>query len=284
MNRALCLLLLIGLPALAAVQEKSTLETAKGELSTLPAANADIDQARIALPRIDAPSAPSAGSAFTPPPDRSKRTDQPWNALEGSKNWLVDAMAKESNRMAGRRGQTGDRTPEKDRARPFAVTNEDEPSPNNSATAKAVPAAHADPGRIARKDNPLIPFMADWISKADQALLLPKSSPGPMFDGSQAFVPPGSSSDLPPATMLGDYDRPTAISEDPARHTADNPYLNIAKGVPAALPKPVPRQPGRTGQLMMPAEKPKERNEALAPFDLSKPAQDVKYYPQLKRF
>jgi hypothetical protein len=126
--------------------------------------------------------------------------------------------------------------------------------------------------------------MADWISKADQVLLLPKSSPGPMFDGSQAFVPPGSSSDLPPATMLGDYDRPTAISEDPARHTADNPYLNIAKGVPAALPKPVPRQPGRTGQLMMPAEKPKERNEALAPFDLSKPAQDVKYYPQLKRF
>lgn len=277
------LLPLLLLPMLAGAQEPSGLEKAKQDLKTLPAMRNESERTGLRLPSIATPG--PVNDVATPPPV-SRHTGGAAAETEKAKasgNWLVDAMMKEEARTSGRKaGRDGD-----DRA----GTDRDDVKDPLTDTRRT---AEADRGALGTRDrdtalvvdNPLAPFMADWISKRDQALLLPKAVPslGDPREGLGAQAGPvGEPTTI---TFPGLEARPDAATGAALRPTPENPFLQAVlppeKPAPAAAPAPAPSPIGNDRTLAPP--EPARESRPPPPIDLSKPSQDAKYFPQLKRF
>jgi hypothetical protein len=291
--RSLCLCLT--LPLLAAAQEATTIEQVKKDLSTLPATKADLEQSRLKMPSIAAPdTSADTLTALPPPAALGGRANEEKEADKNSGNWLVDAMRKETDRnSAGRddrkRLRDDDREPAD--AWPEPGKNRARDSFLNTSTQKA--SEERDPTTLkASVDNPLMPYMTDWISKRDQSLLLPKPASLPGFDGNQSFLPSGPAGATTPGLIQGDFGIRPDNAVAPVQRPENNPFLENLTSVPvpardstpSAMPNSLPNATERSLQFLPPPVNPNEAKRPPAPIDLSKPAQDTKYFPQLKRF
>lgn len=278
------LLPLLLLPMLAGAQEPSGLEKAKQDLKTLPAVRSESERTGMRLPNIA--NSGSASDATTPPPDSPHAAGAATEApkAKASGNWLVDAMMKEEARTSGRKaGRDGD-----DRA----GTDRNDANDPLADTRRTAEAERGAPGARDRDtalvvDNPLAPFMADWISKRDQALLLPKAVPGLGDPREGLGAPVGPVGDPTTITFRGLEARPETATGAALRPTPENPFLQAVlapeKPGPAAAPAPAPANPIASNPALTPPE-PARDSRPPPPIDLSKPSQDAKYFPQLKRF
>lgn len=282
------LLAILLIPVLAGAQEPSGLEKAKQDLKTLPSVRKESDRPAISLPNIAAPSPATDLPAPMPSSNRSRATTEEAKGGKGTDNWLVDAMMKDDSRQTGtdRRG-----TKARAEAHPLdsETTGTDRDSDREPTAAKE--SAQDDRERasdlaLEKVENPLTPFMADWISKRDHALLLPKGTPEPGF-ATEAPSLVGGPDQAAAITFRGVDGRLDPMTGPVARPPVENPFLQAlqAPAIPPPAVAPVPTLPG-TGDrapALMPPE-PVRDNRSLPPIDLSKPAQDNKYFPQLKRF
>jgi len=294
MTRICILFLSLTLPFLAAAAEPGTIEQVKKDLSTLPATKADLEQSRLKMPSIAAPDT-SAGTLTVLPPTASPRqAGQEKEKDSNSGNWLVDAMMKETDRKsAGRNDRNRLSDDDREAADAWFVPGKDRDKDSFLKTAAEGTPEERDPSKLAATvDNPLMPFMTDWISKRDQALLLPKSAAIPGFDGNASFLPSGPAGATTSGLIQGDFGiRPDNVVA-PVQRPENNPFLEnlVPANVPGresitfTLPNPPPNAAERSLQFLPPPENPNEGKRPPAPIDLSKPAQDTKYFPQLKRF
>jgi len=284
----------LALPLLAAAQEAGTIEQVKKELGTLPATKADLEQNRLRMPSIAAPDTSAGTQTALPSPAALGRASQEQPTGKDTGNWLVDAMMKETERKSsGRDEKKRLRAGDRDEIDAWMDSGKGrEKGLFLDASAKETPEA-GDPAKLADAvDNPLLPFMNGWISKRDQALLLPKAATIPGIDAGtplQTAVPAGASNPgLDPANLGLRADNEVA----PILGRDSNPFL---AGLPPARPPSsettqvaVPVPPANAGerspQILPPTDGPAEARRPLAPIDLAKPSPDAKYFPQLKRF
>lgn len=284
------LLALLLLPVLAGAQEPGGLEKAKQDLKALPSIRKESDRPALNLPNIAAPSPAADLPVQMPSSTRSRATAEEAKNGKGTDNWLVDAMMKGDSRQTGpgRRGAKA-----RDEAHPLDADSESSGADRESsreATAAKEPAlnerARASELDFAKVENPLTPFMADWISKRDHALLLPKGTPdiglGPETPGLA-----GGPDQAATITFRGIDGRPNPLAAPEARQPVDNPFLQALQ-TPAVTPPPAPPTatlPGVGDRVpaLLPPE-PARDTRSPPPIDLSKPSTDSKYFPQLKRF
>ncbi len=280
--------LILLLPVLAGAQEPSGLEKAKQDLKTLPSVRKESDRPAISLPNIAAPSPAADLPAPMPSPARSRANTDEAKSGKGTDNWLVDAMMKDDSRQSDT-GRKGPKT--RDEAHPLdsEATRTDRDSESGPTTARNSALderERASDLAIAKVENPLTPFMADWISKRDHALLLPKGTPESGF-GSEAGGIVGGPDHPVTIDFRGIDGRLDPVTGPAGRQPADNPFLQ-ALPAPAVPPPPVAPvstlpAPGDRVPTLLPPE-PVRDTRSTPPIDLSKPSQDNKYFPQLKRF
>jgi len=267
--------LLFLLPALAVAQEPSGLEKARQDIKSLPAVRQESERAEVRLPNI---TAPGPDTAAVPPPAapaaRRESATTPAKA-ETSGNWLVDAMMKEEAKSAKAAGLTADRR----RDDPLAKGED-------AAAGDGVDRGLRSAESPLSVTNPLEPFMTEWISQRDRALLLPKSTSGSGRSGG-GFAP---------APALGDAVTITFRSVDPRSEAAaapanaapnENPFLQALLPPPGRSiepPAPPANPPPAAGNPALGAPEPARDTRPPPPIDLSKPSDDKKYFPQLKRF
>lgn len=281
--RPLCLVLLV--PVLAGAQEPSGLEKAKQDLKTLPAVRKESERAEIRLPSVAAPSPATDLPAPRAPVQRSGASTE--NAQSGETgNWLVDAMMKDEGRptRGNRRG-----TNARDGSQPSDTDSINTvQNPNLGQGAQREPAlATRERAAALEAGNPLTPFMAGWISQRDQALLLPKDAANSGF-GVETSRASGGPDQALTITFRGVESRnDQAAGRATAQRAADNPFLEAlqtpAGPAPAASPTPTLPTFGNLAPALTPPE-PARETRPPPPIDLSKPSQDSKYFPQLKRF
>lgn len=297
MKFALRVLLTTVLPVLTPAGEQNELETVKSDLGTLAAERAGLGQEKISLPSIDGPSAPTLDRPVTLSSEILKRTgtEQRTNAKK-SQNWLLDAMDKENERADSRRALPGNRSLDRDRldkerAQPFGASEKSEIGDYGlDAERVAKPTAREIANETVPANNPLMPFMADWISKRDMDLLLPRNPAEPRFDENRAFFSPGTSLDAQSTITLGDIGRTAETAAAPALRTQDNPYLsglalpNAVGPASSQLLVPAPASSDFDRRSSLTVERPKDDRQPTPSVDLSKPDQDAKFFPQLKRF
>ena len=294
MNPTRSLLLCLTLPLLAAAQEATTIDQVKKDLSTLPVTKADLEQSRLKLPNIAAPATAADTLTALPPPAALGRATEEKNADKHSGNWLVDAMRKETDRrFAGRDDRKRRRDDDRQPADAWSKPGRDRDKESFLKTADQGASAERDPTTLTTTvDNPLMPFMTDWISKRDQALLLPKSDSIPGFDGNASFLPSGPAGETTPGLIQGDFGIRPDNAVAPVQRPERNPFLESLmpatvsgrESTPVTLPDPRPNAAERSLQFLPSPENSSEAKRPPAPVDLSKPAQDTKYFPQLKRF
>lgn len=294
MNPTRSLFLCLTLPLLAVAQEATTIEQVKKDLSTLPVTKADLEQSRLKLPSIAAPDTSANTLTPLPPPAALGRVTEEQEADKQSGNWLVDAMRKETNRKSsGRDDRKRLRDDGRDPVQPWPQAGKDRDKDLFLQTAAQGSPQERDPTKLTDTvDNPLMPFMTDWISKRDQALLLPKSASLPGFDGNQSFLPSGPAGQTTSGLIQGDFGIRPDNAVTPVQRPENNPFLeNLIparvpgrESAPAAMPNSPPNAVERSLQFLPPPENPNGAKRPPAPIDLSKPAEDTKYFPQLKRF
>ena len=294
MNPIRSLFLCLTLPFLAAAQEATTIDQVKKDLSTLPVTRTDLEQSRLKLPTIAAPDTSANTLTSFPPPAALGRANAEKEPDQNSGNWLVDAMRKETDRKsAGRDDRKRLRDDERDPAQAWTQPGKGRDRDTFLQTAAQGAPEERDPTKLTTTvDNPLMPFMTDWISKRDQALLLPKSASLPGFDGNASFLPSGPAGETSPGLIQGDFGIRPDQAVAPVRNAENNPFLEHLppalgpgrESTSVALPNPAPIPAERSLQFLPPPGEPNESRRPPVPIDLSKPAQDTKYFPQLKRF
>jgi hypothetical protein len=275
--------------------ENDAISVSKREFDAINSARNPTLQQKGDVPRMTAPEMPSsgAGSGLGPAPKTQGQEKK-------STNWLVDAMEKDAAER--KRGTRGPAERDVDRSR------ESEAIPGIGSQLKEGPNARGetdvlDPREAERKAaaevaaNPLNRFLGQWMTPQDYLLLKPglaKSgldSAG-LRDSSLLPAPSTIAGNLQPGidATLRPSSNPAAVLA-PSTIAKQNPYLE-ALNVPAAVnpmpvfaaPPPVAMPaPKATISLAPPAPPVIEPAKSKVP-DFAKPAQDEKYFKQLKRF
>ena len=141
----------------------------------------------------------------------------------------------------------------------------------------------------AAKLNPLAPFMAQWMSPKDYALLKPG-----MTDSLTSSTTAWAEVTLPGALTAATMDinrKGNALTTLPGRNlspvgvfspAADNPFIQfvVSPALPAKVTAPAPPVVPASAATA-PVEPPPEKPKAPA---IAKPSDDAKYFKQLKRF
>jgi hypothetical protein len=149
---------------------------------------------------------------------------------------------------------------------------------------------------LSREPNPLSAYMSDWISAPDRAMLLPKPNSGGRLAGPTALD--NNSLGFVPSPAVN---RDSGAGFDALKSTEANPYLTAlertASPAPASPPAYNPIAPPTPADVSPrdipspalpdvapPPPAPAPRSPAVAPPAFTKPDDDTKYFPQLKRF
>ena len=248
---------------------------------------------KLGVPELSLPTTPSAVSG--PKPKQNPRDPK-------SSNWLVDAMAKETNTSAGR-------TPEsrsKERKARSNSKNHDDGSRGEGARGfEARESAAAGSEREQRDEreedvtaavvvNPLNAFLGEWMTPQDYALLKPGLTPkeGSGVAGNVAGLP-GSLGVTLPGNGLKDlsFGGPVASSNPPPTSPRENPYLQSLKpdaAVTSTLNRSRPTEtsmvPNAPRQAPMVAPTPPVTPPPSKIPEFAKPPTDDRYFKQLKRF
>lgn len=268
-------------PAAARPSEVS-IEDAKRQFEHLKSARDAAGQPKAGLPRISTPELHSAPAEALP---RSLKTPKSESETKTG-NWLVDAMEKgRDERKSGDRAERG-RGSDDDRRDP--ANSRDKERSGDAAE----PERTGETKREMAGVNPLAPYLSQWMTAQDYALLgagIQKTA-----DGAESVGRAGSSGPSPVPGLTGgvaitDIVRPAA-SAKPAINAppAENPYLQLLNAPPAA-PTPATASP----VFVMPAARTPASTYTPPPAppapkpnvpDFLKPQSEEKYFKPLKRF
>lgn len=230
-----------------------------------------------------------------------------------SANWLVEGVAREAarhERDSARASSSRDRREpssaggEGRGASPFPAGETSEsalPSPGDPEAQPARapdsrdsrPADHAEKAPTA--PNPLDRYLAAWMTPGDYAALQPSLGAGLSVSSAESgglgavSLPASLGGGLSGLALPGGPASPDALgvaAPAPSAPPRENPYLQTftlppapAVGLLATPPPPAP-------STLTPAPSPAPANPAPRPSvpDFARPAQDEKYFKQLKRF
>lgn len=222
----------------------------------------------------------------------SKAADKKSSAQ--NKNWLVDAVMKEQKRdgKAALSSDDEDEVDEDEDLDPLQklIVEQLRGPDEEDADQIKEDSAKAEIATETAVLNPLTDYMSGWISARDRDLLLGDVKPR---DGSaliSRFSDPAGSSAAPEHAQfffMAPADSPAGLAAAP-----ENPYLDLAplqQPLEGSMPlnfeaPPKPITPIYQLPDAMPTVTPPKRLNNLAPPGLSKPEEDARYFPQLKRF
>jgi hypothetical protein len=296
--------LLLALAAAAARGEDppatagDSMAAAKKDLASIKAAAAPVE-AGPGLAAVDLrDDAPGPGGARTDSPavvsPAGRSAADPSRKREGTGNWLVDAMEQKPDQTRTPRGgeslNRGELDLLKDAGRPDARTEKEA----NLAEASEKAASKALAESVY---NPLDAFMNSWISAHDREFLVPATRSDNPMAGEQGRARAGSlqASDFGQLGVFAEsalQSRDTGLADPKA---AMNPYLADTDRAFMAPMKPVsaPDLPGLapfglpdpSRGMSAPGIDPKllDTSRFLIP-DFAQPADDDKYFKQMKRF
>jgi hypothetical protein len=280
---------------------QDSIAAAKKDFATIKSLNSPAD-AKDALPSMDLKSVspgpgaarPEAAPAIVPDDelslDPSKKKDK-----DATGNWLVDAMAADrksdraradgSRDAAGRGDRDLQREPDRAGSRGEADAQATADSRERSAAKEPSEPVY----------NPLDAYMSGWISARDHDLLLPAAKNEGFAGGDPARARPGPSADGAPAEPEISFEAILSQGDAPAWSApsqAPNPYLagfdaDPASPVKAFAPAEMPDF-SPAGDRAAPASFGSQAGslDASRSFipDFAQPADDDKYFKQMKRF
>jgi len=245
----------------------------------------------------------------------------PWGAKPGSKadtagkqsaNWLVDGVMKDGRRAndlarkAKDRGGRDDRGEHADRTESGARTLE----ATETEIAQSANPEPRDEGGVQREKevgevaNPLNRYLGEWLTPRDYAMLKPSLDEAAAGGRTTVGLDPRIAAALGPDSLVaamptsGLATGESATAIDAVRQAAprENPFLEALQPIvspkPAsivALPAPPPPSVASIAQPIVPSTIAPNSPPLIAPPqskipDFAKPAQDEKYFKQLKRF
>lgn len=274
-------------PPAASTAESASIEGAKQQFELMKSARDSTPNPGTALPR---PAMPELHSVPREAPQKSPSLKPEGSAKSG--NWLVEAM--EKGRDPRNPGERRERDRERDR------DGQPKEDSERLATRTSRTEMQSDAERVGREKpaeaapaNPLAPYLSQWMTPKDYALLGSKIDRGAgdflaRPDGSsgtavQAAAPAAVMASRDPASNGGPGAKPS-LAKPP-----DNPYLQglSMPAVAAAVPAPpaasgasVPTPPAASVYAAPP---PPASPRPKVP-DFVKPQTDEKYFKQLKRF
>jgi hypothetical protein len=254
-----------------------------------------INQPKLALPQLGGPSSGYDDMPYAGPSIRQQSRNETKGAARDP-NWLVNAVMKER--------RNDDRTSDEKEAEADEADKQLDPMEkliaeqlrgSRDSEVTTAQKSTADVELSAKVANPLTSFMNGWISERDHDLLLGNINRSSDPSALNQFSNPDSLAGFgvkngPPGnfgTTIG------AVPLD-VNNREQNPYLDLAiPGEPqfahtSALYLDPPQKleaPSAPKPMRFEASpKPVPRNAELAPPGLSKPEEDARYFPQLKRF
>ena len=273
-------------PGAPAVSSESAISAAKREFEAVKAARDPALQQKGALPKMTMPDLHSAPSGVGNIAPKQQQIGE-----KKSANWLVEAMEKQKPRKDGERDNGRGKGERYDARESTALLTGGARDKDRTSVEP-----ETDPRRRARETepkNPLASFLGEWMTPQDYALLKPgleeslagtKNSPGAMpTPGAGLSSILGSDAALNPATAFNQ----AAIGTAPR----ENPYLAALNPPPPPMTLPVP-PPTAVSPSVAPAAVNPLAVSGPAPIappkpkipEFAKPAQDEKYFKQLKRF
>ncbi|MEZ5413716.1 MAG: hypothetical protein R3F03_05315 [Opitutaceae bacterium] len=292
---AICFVLSWGvLSARAASDEPASgggLQEAKDEFATIKDATVPVSgaDARKALPRINGIDAPSVAPLLEAPSARKASAREEKKARR-SQNWLVEAMMKEPSDQRDPRKRDAEEEESLEEAENMDPMERLLVEQLRGDDTKAAQAAEELRTREELKDavvNPLNDFMAAWISSRDHELLL----------GEQAGTQPDTAFRdfrLPTPSLAGDGGLGAFKLTGAETTRVANPYLSLPDSglreenpvvtVPGLGPPPTVVPLSGTAPLQPEPVIESKRGKEVLPPVLTKPEEDARYFPQLKRF
>jgi hypothetical protein len=270
--------------------------TAQREFQALRAAEkVRGDELQLQLPDITAPNLQPTPPPVTRPGQERNPPGLTKTRKQKSENWLVDAMMKapeDPDEPKAWSDEDDPAEPQDPFAELIAETLRPAPKPRSQPAARERDDAREE--RVIDAPNPFAAYMSAWISPQHRELLLPArqadASAGgrnlaPIGDG--GFV--GGTRGRSPAAGENVAAWPGGMSTAPsnrsfANEVQPNPFLTGGEFNPPAMLPPMPQaDPNPPGSPLPPIpEVARPRSEPPPP--LAKPADDAKYFPQLKRF
>lgn len=300
-------------PPASAPTPAQSIESAKKEFEALKAAReaAQRGQGSTALPRLSVPELqtglgdplPAQGTKANPAVDPTKK----------SANWLVDGMTKEAVRRDGDRSRStepyardrGANGSSSDETGVSDAASANDPRNEITSTRDSRSADHSDREKSAEAPNPLNRYLAAWMTPRDYATLKPSLTEGLSAHGAaqssglgEVSLPASLGGGLSGVTLPGGIAPPGAdpLSLSPKGSSPaispprENPYLQ-SFALPAAPATTLPATPPASAPftvapVMSPMPSPTPAAPAAKPAvpDFARPAQDEKYFKQLKRF
>lgn len=298
-------------PANAAVPG-SSISGARRELDAIKALRDPAQMPKGGLPKLTLPELRTGTASPEVQPWSTKQGNKPDAAKKQSPNWLVDAMMKDERRAndaarqakgrEGRdeRGERADTTESGARTLDMA----DDENVRGTRIANAEPRDDRETHRAKEpRDvaNPLNRYLGEWLTPRDYAVLKPSldetttggRAAGGLDPRIAATLGPNSLTAAMPTSGLATGE--SALAIDAVRQAAprENPFLEAlqpsANAKPAnVVPLPVPPPAGVVPPIIPTSVAPNSP-PPIAPQqskipDFAKPAQDEKYFKQLKRF
>jgi hypothetical protein len=282
-------------PVVIRTPDDDSIAISKREFDAAKSSRDPALQQKTDIPRLSTPELSVGVSGFSGLPAKPDSTEKE----KKSANWLVDAMEKkpassaDRNKRSSRGLADGEHERDRDSLRDGLARSPGDAAKDGASRDSDSPDAKQNENKTTVV-NPLDRYLAGWMSPGDYALLKPGLTESGRASG------PGSSSSLPSALggtglpgapsmvgMLPGAPAPLVIPPSPRA----NPYLEILNGpAPAAVPAPVVYAPPpvvtpapKVPVFAAPPPAPIDPAKSKVP-DFVKPAQDEKYYKQLKRF
>ena len=264
---------------------EGSISTAKRDFDAVKAARNPALQQKGDVPRIGVPDLRTGVPAPTPTAPKKLGTEKK------SANWLVEAMEKQQPRKD--RGREGDRdkTGRETNKGVLDPTTESEDSAEMRKRDDSETAAAQEEKRQEEPVNPLASYLGEWMTPQDYALLKPGIERSLSKSGLESGTSPLSSL-APSLGPIGASDANVASGTNLRGALAvaprENPYLATLGASPPStpvapvfVPPPAPMA-SAPPSVVGPAQMPEPPRSKIP--DFAKPAQDEKYFKQLKRF
>lgn len=253
------------------------------------------EELKLQLPDI---TTPNLQPAAPPSPLSGPERNQPGRTKgrkQKSDNWLVDAMMKAPEDPDEPKAWSDEDDPAEPQD-PFAelIAETLRPAPKAGSQPEAGERDDAREERVIDAPNPFAAYMSAWISPQHRELLLPARQADAPADtrnltpiGNGGFV--GGTNVGSPATVETVSAWPGGMSTAPsnrgfANEGQPNPFLTGGEFNPPAMLPPMPQADSTPPGSPLPPIPEVARPRSEPPPPLAKPADDAKYFPQLKRF
>lgn len=259
------------------------------------------------LPKLTMPELRAAAPEVLP--WGTKQGNKPDAAGKQSANWLVDGVMKDERRAndAARKGKDrGGRSDRGERADPTersvrtldAKDTDVAQSENTEPRGEGEVEREKEMGEVA---NPLNRYLGEWLTSRDYAMLKPSLEDGAADGRTTVGLDPRIAATLGPNSLTtamqttGSAMGESATAIDAVRQAPprENPFLDalhpVANAKPAsAVPLPAPSAASVAPPIISSTVGPNSPPLIAPPQskipDFAKPAQDEKYFKQLKRF